>query len=502
MPTGYVVVDVDGTKGHEVLRQAGVALDDAPRARTGGGGAHVWFRTSIELRPKVALLPSVDLRGPGSYVVVPPSLHASGRRYNWEIPLDSIPDVPATLLTLVRQNTAESPPSAANGTEPPIAEGQRNATLASLAGVMRRRGTSLMAIEAALSEENCQRCTPPLTDHEVRAIARSIAEYPPQRVLATGDLWKFLTTADLAAAARGSDIDWVMLGILARRHVTLMPGLWKSGKTTYLTHAVKAVAEGRSYCNLDVEPGLVTIVSEEGTHLWNVRARAIGLGDSVDFLLRPFPKGRPTIAQWISFVEFVADHARSRALVIFDSIQNLWGVEQENDNAEQLRWLEPLHAITDAGAALLLAGHPSKAPQAEGKSTRGGGAIGGWVDIIIEFRRYDPEDPHNRMRVLTGFSRFEETPLEMVVELADGEYRAVGTRAEIKVSVRMGAILDMLSADPPGKSARELHEGWPQEKGPGRRTIETDLNALLKQGSIVRTGDGGSKADPYRFYKR
>jgi hypothetical protein len=60
-----------------------------------------------------------------------------------------------------------------------IVEGSRNATLASIAGTMQRRGLSEQAIIAALKEENKTKCQPPLPDSEVEAIARSIARYDP-----------------------------------------------------------------------------------------------------------------------------------------------------------------------------------------------------------------------------------------------------------------------------------------------------------------------------------
>ena len=60
-----------------------------------------------------------------------------------------------------------------------IPKGERNATLASLAGSMRRRGASAEAIVAALQAENRLRCEPPLGDDEVQGIAASIARYRP-----------------------------------------------------------------------------------------------------------------------------------------------------------------------------------------------------------------------------------------------------------------------------------------------------------------------------------
>jgi putative DNA primase/helicase len=62
-----------------------------------------------------------------------------------------------------------------------ISEGSRNAHLTSLAGSMRRRGMgSVKAMEAALLEENTQRCSPPLGKDEVKTIARSVGRYPPK----------------------------------------------------------------------------------------------------------------------------------------------------------------------------------------------------------------------------------------------------------------------------------------------------------------------------------
>lgn len=58
-----------------------------------------------------------------------------------------------------------------------IHESSRNNTLASLAGTMRRKGMPTDAIEAALQVVNQQKCTPPLDQSEVTAIANSIGRY-------------------------------------------------------------------------------------------------------------------------------------------------------------------------------------------------------------------------------------------------------------------------------------------------------------------------------------
>jgi hypothetical protein len=60
-----------------------------------------------------------------------------------------------------------------------IPQGERNNTLTSFAGTMRRRGMSQGAIEAALLAENTRRCDPPLGEDEVKGIAASVSHYPP-----------------------------------------------------------------------------------------------------------------------------------------------------------------------------------------------------------------------------------------------------------------------------------------------------------------------------------
>ena len=60
----------------------------------------------------------------------------------------------------------------------PIPDSQRNDTLTSLAGTMRRRGLGLEEIEPALQAVNARRCQPPLSAGEVHGIAASVARYP------------------------------------------------------------------------------------------------------------------------------------------------------------------------------------------------------------------------------------------------------------------------------------------------------------------------------------
>ena len=67
----------------------------------------------------------------------------------------------------------------AQSVEGEIPSGERNRTLLSLGGTMRRRGMEEPEILAALLETNRGRCRPPLSEREVGRIAASVARYEP-----------------------------------------------------------------------------------------------------------------------------------------------------------------------------------------------------------------------------------------------------------------------------------------------------------------------------------
>jgi hypothetical protein len=101
--TGIVmdVADVDSGEGWHGLRHLlGGEMPDGPQVRTGGGGWHFWFRT-LGFGNRVGLLPGLDWRGIGGYVVAPPSRHLRGD-YRWvRGPAGPLPDGSSTLRALI-----------------------------------------------------------------------------------------------------------------------------------------------------------------------------------------------------------------------------------------------------------------------------------------------------------------------------------------------------------------------------------------------------------------
>jgi len=141
---GLVVIDIDGEANawlaNEPAKRA--HLDTAPLSLTPRGGRHFFFRQpeGRSWRNSTGrLAPHVDTRANGGYVLVAPSV-VENRLYRWQegrelnLPPQRLPEPPAWLTerldAIHSPSTSVSEISDANT----IPEGQRNATLARLAG--------------------------------------------------------------------------------------------------------------------------------------------------------------------------------------------------------------------------------------------------------------------------------------------------------------------------------------------------------------------------------
>ncbi len=179
--SGLCVLDVDPRSGGDrslagLIEKHG-PLPETPKVSTAGGGLHYYF-TYHEAATRSTIAPGLEIKARDGYVVAPPSRNcATDSAYAWAT-ADGLPfaDLPTWLLG--RPPIIARDPSAAFSAAGPIPEGERNSTLASLAGSLRKRGASEDAILACLLAENRARCVPPLPGDEVDRIARSIARYP------------------------------------------------------------------------------------------------------------------------------------------------------------------------------------------------------------------------------------------------------------------------------------------------------------------------------------
>jgi hypothetical protein len=122
VPTGRIVIDIDPRNGglESVVALTGRygPFPETPTVKSGGNGIHNYFRLPDGVFvPSGGSLaasgyPGVEWKGAGAQVVLPPSVHVSGRPYLWdpgfatgEMPVVPIPD---WLLELILEQSASS----------------------------------------------------------------------------------------------------------------------------------------------------------------------------------------------------------------------------------------------------------------------------------------------------------------------------------------------------------------------------------------------------------
>jgi len=120
--------------------------------------------------------------GKGCQSLLPPST-ADGHTRAWLPGLSPAEVEPAKLPPEVKKKIIDAAKTTTPTDGKPadgdvIPEGERNDTLTSLAGAMRRQGASEAVMMAALVERNND-CVPPLSDKELRGIVKSVGKYEP-----------------------------------------------------------------------------------------------------------------------------------------------------------------------------------------------------------------------------------------------------------------------------------------------------------------------------------
>jgi hypothetical protein len=191
--SGVWALDIDGDDGEASLRDIEQRMKQPLPATvesiTGGGGRHLFFRlpdadeAPIIKNSAKQLGNGLDVRGDGGYVIAPPSIHPSGRKYCWSVDSASeFADPPVWLVALLE------PPKVADLderrprehwrgiTHEGAAEGCRNATAASLTGYLLSRGVDAHVTLDLVLAWNRFRNRPPLPDNEILHVVRSITE--------------------------------------------------------------------------------------------------------------------------------------------------------------------------------------------------------------------------------------------------------------------------------------------------------------------------------------
>jgi hypothetical protein len=181
------VLDADAP---EVVKNWGVP--ETPIVETARGRHYYFQLPKAHIRSATVIADGLDIRGEGGYAVIPPSIHPSGRTYEWVLPPRGLDPFgaepappPAWLMELISKHRARSDMFELSRIVQGVPQGNRNNAAASYAGFLL----------AALPEDRWETDAwptllywnlhnkPPLPERELRRVFEKIAAREQQRRL-------------------------------------------------------------------------------------------------------------------------------------------------------------------------------------------------------------------------------------------------------------------------------------------------------------------------------
>jgi hypothetical protein len=432
--SGVVVLDVDGAEGMAALDELEAkygAIGATPRAQTPRPGLHILFaHPGFRVKNstgKRGIAPGLDVRGDGGYIIAPPSLHLSGKRYAWLVGMKlgmlelwpmpgwvAAPPEPERVraprarpvsdarsvrygqsalereCALVRTAPEGSRNDQLNASafalgqlvggnvldEPRVVCDLLEATLH--AGLSRREALKTIdsGVTAGMKDPRGvpeSSWTQPPTANDQSAAETSNAEPPTTEKRPSAIEW----IDAVAIAAVLPPTRWAIPGLhIGPGRATLIAGYGASAKTLSAQSMALAKAAGRPIWNhYDCEPGVVLHIDyEQGRHASIKRYQRLAHGHEIDLaslgerlrlavLPRVFLDERGALDAYLRVCEGVD-------LTIIDALRGAAPSSDENDSKFRA-WIDLINLVSDrTGTAFVLLHHAGKPKEGHGADAR------------------------------------------------------------------------------------------------------------------------------------
>ncbi|CAN5425185.1 hypothetical protein BH11PLA2_BH11PLA2_44130 [soil metagenome] len=308
-----------------------------------------------------------------------------------------------------------------------------------------------------------------------------------------------LVSAESFAASPNPELPWLWDGLLAPGMITLMTSRWKAGKTTLVSRLLKGLTKGETFAGSQLKPAKAVVLTEEPLSLWQHRHQSGEYGPGIQFSCRPF-RGLPTPQQWADLLRELAETPTD--LIVIDPLVMFLPGPIENSASSLVNALEPLHALSDQGKALLLLHHPRKGGPADEISPRGTGALTGLADILIDLDRPLNSGLSDRVRRLRVTSRLRGSFRRLIELTEDGRDYIVLPEPADKEGFEAGwpVLKDLLDDADNRMTRKAILQGWPDDHDkPSKATLVRWLERAEKDGLIDRHGQGRCR-EPYKYF--
>ena len=488
--SGMVVIDIDSEEAKDTLKElAGeYDLESAPRSRTGRGWQLFFKHPGVPISNRAGVLPGLDVRGDGGYVILPPSIHPNGKTYRWEVPLNGdLPKLPVELFKLITSSGSGQDTRERFNTAQALAgvpEGQRDETLFRLACKLRSADIPRDMAEALILEA-ARNCQPPFPESEALAkVENAYGRYPAGGGKAEQDphnltsdyregpseaKFEEVNAEDLRGQVKaGGKPSLTFLPLLAQEGFFvkgwshIVAAYPKSGKTELLIRVLSEWSQES-----------ILYITEEPRNVWEARLENLPGSYNLNHVTISFGLGKTP--------NEILDRIKSgnETVVVIDTIRNLLGLHDEKDNSEVARAMIPYIAATrQKGQTPIFVHHDKKSGGDDGRGITGGHAFLGVVNIAIELLR----DKGNRRR-LRGWGHVIEVPELLYEKQLNGTFKALGSPEAITLEeVKERAALAM---DDNWQKTAKVEETLGDPK-PSRDNLVKALETLAREGQAER----------------
>lgn len=425
---GVVVLDCDSGEARQLALSNG-GLDKTPAVWTGKpGGVHFWLEHPVEtVRNFARRLPGLDFRGDGGYVLLPPSVHASGATYRWNphtVGMRPAP-IPDWLWELLRGDGVSDAPSGEHApldTEEALGgfdEGHRDDGLFRFACRLRHDDTPPAYAEVLIAAA-ARACRPPFDvaeavekvryvyrKYEAGGVGPTVVEdgyfaAPGSSLMPAPDPPPEIFLRDISEllAMPEEEPDWMVDQLFTVGSNGWVAAEPKVGKSWVVLELAYALSTGTPFLGKYAvkQPRRVIYVQEEDSR--NRTRRRLGQ------IMKGDPsRGLPEKGYWrwsvragfrlddIAWMEKLRQEivASKAEVVILDVFNRLHGGDDSNQKEMSLITSRLTRLTNDYGCAFIVAHHNRK-PQAGNEARgnqmmRGSGVLAGWSECALYLRK-------------------------------------------------------------------------------------------------------------------
>lgn len=339
--SNLTVVDTDNENGIKVISDMLPFGFNCPKVRTPRGGVHFYFQYEPRLRNQQGIIPGIDVRSEGGFVVAPPSIGPNGNGYEWIEPIGDtgVPKIPEEVVSFIlrgRNPSGGNPPGRSSGI---LDQGSRDNTLFYVALKLAKAGAEKSYVEEVIIGL-AKSCNPPFGLGEAKKKVDSAFSYVHER---GGRPSMFVKMSEITPLRQR----WLWPKMFPLGCISLLAGPTHLGKSTFAMWMAGIITSQTPWPGGNRKPpaGSVIILSGEENIDDIVWARLKAAGANLDKVTAL--RGGLSLDKDLALLEEEIQKHGDVVLVIIDPISSFTGVVKDENQPLRAKIYAPLKSLAE-----------------------------------------------------------------------------------------------------------------------------------------------------------